>query len=370
MEKKKNYLFSNNTINKKEIWKLNNIDSSNFKTFFNKSSTILTNHKLNKLRNIRNKTVLNHFKLNKEISKLENISGNNDYNNSPKRISTLKKNNTTFLTSTSLYKINNHRLLDSNKIPQNSSNNKILKELFPNIKELYLYSNIPLIPFNNEDENKSSIKNKRSDLKKMIYNYYSKGSSINPSHFNVFSKYISDSINNNEVTKNKSEEKDSSLFHNKYLKHIKKKNMLKLKMKNSLKSHKLTKLNSFTNDKMNKIFMVKNYDNLEYDYLTVRNKGIKTKYNQFFPDINDSKNGSYYKSIKITKNTTFSNEKNNYINNLYENDFKVNKYSYSIKADKIQSMILRNKLNSLEETNKEKYENHKYMDKATNSNDI
>jgi len=367
MEKKKNYLFSNPSINKKEIKKLNNLDSSNFKTFFNKSSTIITtNRKLNNLKNLRNKTVLNHVKLNKELLKLENISGNDAYNSSKKN-SILKKNNTTFLTSTSIYKINNHRILDSHKMPQNLSNNKILKELFPNIRELYLYSNIPLVPFNNDDKNSNVIKNGRTDLKKMIYKYYSKGGSINPSNFNVFSKYISDNINNKEVTKNKSQEKNSNLFHNNYLKHIKKKNILKLKMKNSLKSHKLTKLNSFISDKINKIFIVKKFDNLENDYLTLRNKDIKTKYNQFFPDINDSKNGSYYKSIKIPKNTTFSKEKNNFINNLYENDFENNKYSYSIKTDKIQSMILRNKLNSIEVANKEKYENHKYKDKATNT---
>ena len=367
MEKKKYYLFSNHSINKKEIKKFNNLDSSNFKTFFNKSSTILTNHKLNKLKNLRNKTVLNHVNLNRELLKLEKISGNGVYNNSSKKNSILKKNNTTFLTSSSIYKINNHRFLDSNKMPQNFSNNKILKELFPNIRELFLYSNIPLVPFNNDDKNSSVIKNGRTDLKKMIYNYYSKGGSINPSNFNVFSKYISDSINNKDVTKNKSEEKNSSLFHNKYLKHIKKKNFLKHKMNNSLKINKLIKLNSFISDKINKIFTVKKYDNLQYNNLTVRNKYIKTKYNQFFPDINDSKNGSYYKSIKIPKNTTFSNEKNNYINNVYENDCENNKYSYSIKTDKIQSLILRNKLNSLEEANKEKYENHKYLDKATNT---
>jgi hypothetical protein len=252
-------------------------------------------------------------------------------------------------------------------MPQDFTKNKILKELFPNIRELFLYSNIPLMPFNSDDKNSRVIKNARSDLKKVIYNYYSKGGSINPSNFNVFSKYISDSINNKDVTKNKSEEKNSSLFHNKYLKHIKKKNFLKHKMNNSLKINKLIKLNSFISDKINKIFTVKKYDNLQYNNLTVRNKYIKTKYNQFFPDINDSKNGSYYKSIKIPKNTTFSNEKNNYINNLYENDCENNKYSYSIKTDKIQSLILRNKLNSLEEANKEKYENHKYMDKATNT---
>ena len=366
MEKKRNYLFSDHSIKKKEIKKLKNIDSSNFKTFFNKSSTILTNHQINNLKNLRKKTVLNHVKINKELLKLEKISGNNAYNNSSKRISILKKNNTTFLTSTSIYKVNNHKILDSNKMPQNFSNNKILKELFPNIKELYLYSNIPLVPFNNDDKKSSVIKNGRSDLKKMIYNYYLKGGNINPSYFNVFSKYISDSINR-EATKNKSEEKNSSLFHNKYLKHIKKKNILKHKMNNSLKNNKLTKLNSFTNDKINKIFIVKKFDNLKNESLTVRNKDIKTKYNQFFPDINDSKNVSYYKSIKIPKNTTFSNEKNNYINNLYENDFEINKYSYSIKTDKIQSMILRKKLNSLEEVNKEKNNNHKYMDKATNT---
>jgi hypothetical protein len=364
MEKKRNYLFSDHSIHKKEIKKSNNIDSSNFKTFFNKSSTRLKNHKLNNLKNLRNKTVLNHVKLNKELLKLEKISGNNPYNNSPKRISILKKNNTTFLTSTSLYKINNHRILDSNKMPQDFTKNKILKELFPNIRELFLYSNIPLMPFNSDDKNSRVIKNGRSDLKKVIYNYYSKGGSINPSNFNVFSKYISDSINKKEVTKNKSEEKNSSLFHNKYLEHIKKKKMLKLKKNNSLKRSKLTKLNSFNIDKINKIFIVKKCGNSEYDNLTVRNKDSKTKYNQLFPDINDSKNGSYYKSIKIPKNTTFSNVKNDYINNLYEKDFENNKYSYSIKTDKIKSMILRNKL---EEANKEKYENHKYIDKATNT---
>ena len=110
MEKKRNYLFSDHSINKKEIKKFNNLDSSNFKTFFNKSSTILTNHKLNNLKNLRNKTVLNHVKLNKELLKLENMSGKNAYNNSPKKISILKKNNTTFLTSTSIYKINNHKI--------------------------------------------------------------------------------------------------------------------------------------------------------------------------------------------------------------------------------------------------------------------
>ena len=55
MEKKKNYLFSDYSKNKKEIKKLNNIDSSNVKTFFNKSSTILSNHKINNLKNLRKK---------------------------------------------------------------------------------------------------------------------------------------------------------------------------------------------------------------------------------------------------------------------------------------------------------------------------
>mgnify|MGYP006873124513 CR=1 FL=1 len=364
MEKNKNYLFSNHSINKKVIKTLNNLYSSNLKTFFNRSSTILTNHKLNNLKNLRNKTVLNHSKFNKKLLKLENISGKNVFNNSSKKSNILKKNNTTFLTSDSIYKINDHNVLDSNKIPQNFDNNKIINKIFPNIKELYLYSNIPLIPFNNDDNNRSIIKSRKIDLKKMIYNYYSKGGNINPCNFNVFSKYIYDSINNNkEVTKNKSEEKNPNLFHNNYLKHIKNKKIMKLKMNNSLKGNKLTKLNSFINGKINKIFVVKKCDDL-----ALRNKNIKKKYNQFLPDINDSSNGSYYKSIRIPKNITFSNEENNYINNLYENDFETNKYSYSIKADKIQSMVLRNKLKSLEEANKKQNENNnKLVDKATNT---
>ena len=78
-----------------------------------------------------------------------------------------------------------------------------------------------------------------------------------------------------------------------------------------------------------------------------------------------NKNKNNYKSVKISKNKSFMNEKNNFINYNSEKIINNNNYSFSQQINKIQSISSRNKNNSYIDLNREKYE-----DKLCDTNDI
>ena len=335
-------------LNKSKNKKKSKIDIFKNKTYISQiNSYFRNNNKSNQIHKFNNKTVLNYNKDKKNILNLDNnIFVNYSINKNQKKISNLKNNYGTFITSNT--EIKTVRNLSYFKKPYSQNKTKILKKLFPNIEELNLYSNIPLLFFNDYN---NKFRRRKKSLKKEIYDYYFKNIKINTNNnFNLLPDKLINNINNKTIRKS------CSTYEN----YIKNMNMIKSKYK--FNSNKNTNININV-----KPFNLKNNKKSFKEFF--RNKEINKYFNthQNFPKIL-LKNESNYKTLKISKNSSNIQNMISYTisdNNQY--DKMPSCYRFSEDYDKIESILSRKKINSYDEIKNTKCENNKYVDKGTST---
>ena len=361
---------NNGILYKKSVLLLKNTNSernnnTTYLSHLNNNINIIKNnepHKLSQFKDDLNNTQLQSYLFN---------LGKTLYNNNNFKIEKKQK----FKDKTSLYMTSHPDI----KCRYNKNNLRILKELFPNLSELNIYSNFPLYPFNNKQKiyNNNIIRkiHKKYNIKKKIYNHYYKKSILNPDKPSILPIEIYNSDCNEE--KNKSNDKNlnlNNLFirHWKFIRNKKERNNLsKNKIQNYFEENiplKITKINLSNSNKANKVNK-NNQDSFfnKNSFIDIfKNKEISKYFNNRrpFPDI-INKNENNYKSVKISKNKSFMNEKNNFLNYNSEKIINNNNYSFSQQINKIQSISSRNKNKSYMDLNREKYEG-----KIRDTNDI
>ena len=216
------------------LLKIGNSERNNNTTYlshFNNNINIIKNNKQLKLSQFKDD--LNNTQLQSYLLNL----GKTLYNNNNLEIKKKQK----FKDKTSLYMTSHPDI----KCKYNKNNLRILKELFPNLSELNIYSNFPLYSFNNNQNiyNNNIIRNinKKYNVKKNVYNHYYKKSILNPDKQSILPIYIYNSDDNEE--KNKSNDKNinlNNLFirHWKFIKNKKERNNLsKNKIQNYFKEN-------------------------------------------------------------------------------------------------------------------------------------
>ena len=261
---------------------------------------------------------------------------------------------------------------------ENKNNYTLLKKLFPNLEELNLYSNIPLCPFNNDENNKNY--NRKDELKKRIYNYYHKKTRLKPNKLNVFPKELLNySSNINYDEKNKTYEPNMKDIFFKHLKFIKNKNS---KLRFEGKSHKF--INEKTSNLKPTIINFNNKYVIQNKKIHInrknffsnnifKNKEIKKYFsNTIFPNIYNQNSKNNYKSIKIYKNRSYIKSTDNLLEHNSINELELSNNSLSHhQFDKIQSLISRNKNKFIKKTNRNKSNsNIKFEEKGTNTIEI
>ena len=342
----------NEIINKHSLFLLKKYSGkrkskTNYYSYIKRNNSLLKNYNNKKiLTSIRQKSFLNNTKFQSYLlnftnkSKIEN--NEKDFDNS-------------FIMMTSY---------PTKKNGFNKSTLKILKDLFPNMSELNIYSNYPLYPFDNNEKIYNSyqlIKNegKKENLKKKIMDFYKK---------NIFRQDSQNKMTKRIIISDDNEEKNKSngkFFNNIYINDMyltkKAKEDSKLSQKNisfhyedlPLKIINLNIYNNNTNKEKGKTKLIKTKKNSFNDIF--KNKEINKYFNsdQPFPIINIKKENSY-KYIKILKN-------------LKEKDcVNKNKISYSLtpQVNNIQSVFSRNNKITYENSNLKIYE-----EKATYTNE-
>jgi len=359
---------SNEILNIKSLFLLNKPTSYNL----NKSSNLLhlinyknirKNRKKKKPTCFRNTDLLNSSKLQSYLLKLGHSSYDNNLNIKKKQ----KNKNTTFM-------VLNHEA-NKSSINLGKNNYRILKEIFPNLSELNLYSYYPLYPFNNDDEKKYNSKilikkeNKKNDIKNKN-NYYKKDI-LNSEKLEIIYNEILNNINNMKEEKKEKIEKDIFVKHLNFIQKKNEKNNLSRKnIKYYLEENlplKITKIN-LSNNRFIKKKKEINLDKISFGNILKNkeiNKCLKNNY-KYFPNINNKNDddSKYYKFIRIQKNRSFSNCLNNFMISNSEKDININNYSFSHQNNIIQSIISRNKINSNNQNNKKNFE-----EKGTDMND-
>ena len=355
-------------LNKKSLFLLNNYynnmhnKTTSFLSYLNNNLDNKKKKKVKKIYYFRNTNFLNHSKLQSYLLKVGHSSYDNNLNINIKKntkIKFLKDYNSEL---EKIYSENSKRNTELRK-----KNIKILKEIFPNLSELSLYSNFPLYPFN-DDEKKYNSKiliekeNKSRDIRKKIYNYYYKKSKVKNDKLNIMPNDIINFSDNDKEEKNKYGENNLNIKQWKFQNNNLSRKNIKFYFEQNLPL-RITKINLLNNKlrEQNK----GSYLNKNSFINIFKNKEISKffKTNKIFPNINHKKENNYYKSVIIKKNKSYINDSNKLVNDLDKN-MNINNFSFSYQANEIQSIISRNKINSFKEINKKIYE-----DKGTETNE-
>ena len=360
-------------VNKKSLFLLNNYYNNNKNNMPNKTTSFLSylnnnidnikKKKAKKIYYFRNTNFLNSSKLQSYLLKL----GHSSYDNNliikkNTKLNILKDYNSGF---EKIYPETNKSNSELRK-----KNYKVLKEIFPNLSELSLYSNFPLYPFNDDEKkynSKALIKkeNKTKDIKKKIYNYYYRKSKFNNDKLNIIPNDIINFSDSFKEDKNKNEDNNPNSntkpwkFQNN---NLSRKN-IKFYFEQQKLPLRITKINVLHNKfrENNK----GNYLNKNSFINIFKNKEISKfiKINKAFPNISRKKENNHYKSVIIKKNKSYIDDSNKLVNDSNKN-MNLNNFSFSYQANEIQSIISRNKINSFKDINKKIYE-----DKGTETNE-
>ena len=349
----------NEMLKKNPLFLLNNSNKNNnttYLSFLKNHINIQSKNKENRKSYFRNSNSIKHSQLQTYLLRLGYLSY--EKNSNIKSKSKLKNLNDTNASKTPFQGINN------NSTKLSKRNYRILKEIFPNLSEIKLYSNFPLYPFTEKDYNKKIIKKQKKniDIKKKIYNFYCRKDDIDDLDLKIVPDDINNAIDNHKEEKTKSSNFNQFKFiQNKRINM----NLSRKNIKSYLEENLPLKIAKFN---LNKKFIfpkneVNNLNKNTFIDIFKNEEIIKYfKIENLLPNVNQKEDNNY-KFVKIKKNNSFVNSNNCVNNNKSEKATKKKNYSFSHQTIKIKSVLSRNKIIS--------YKNNiKYEDKGTNTNEL